>query len=75
MRSHEHHDITTGKHVRAGAGGTIVGRGRSRLRDWSRGEVEVDEADMDDAGVRAQGPDLGRTHPAGAGGKTIAARR
>jgi hypothetical protein len=37
--------------------------------------VEVDEADMDDAGVRAQGPDVGRTHPAAADGKTIAARR
>jgi len=37
--------------------------------------VEVDEADMDEAGVRAHGPDFGRTYLAGAGGKTIAARR
>jgi len=30
---------------------------------------------MDDAVVRAHGPDFGRTYPAGAGGKTIVARR
>ena len=37
--------------------------------------MEVDEADMDDAGVLAQGPDVGRTHPADTGDKTIAAGR